>query len=118
MKKLAITDLNEFAHLIRSTAATSLAEEYVGESKQYTDEDLESIITLKQVLSIIDENAIGIDERSRYIISDIIFEDMFDEIRNQIYQSTMAQLAAKGYVECAWDDEQDKMIFWVAEKKS
>ena len=29
----------------------------------------------------------------------------------------MSQLAAQGYVECAWDDEKNKMVFWVDDKK-
>ena len=46
-----------------------------------------------------------------------IFNNIFDETRNLIYQSAMSQLAAKGYVECAWDEEQDKMVFWVDSEK-
>ena len=30
----------------------------------------------------------------------------------------MSKLAAKGLVECAWDDEKEQMIFWVDNKEN
>ena len=116
-KEYVITDTDEFVHLMRSTAASSLAEEYLGKTKQYSDKDLDGITTLNQVESIIAEKSIDIDEESKYIINGDIFEDIFDEVRNLIYQSAMSQLAAKGYIECAWDDKKNKMIFWVDKEK-
>lgn len=116
-KEYIITDTEEFVHLMRSTAASSLAEEYLGKTKKYSDKDLDGITTLSQVESIIAEKSIEIDEESKYIINGNIFEDIFDEVRNLIYQSAMSQLAAKGYVECAWDDEKNKMVFWVDKEK-
>tara|TARA_B100001778_G_scaffold17847_1_gene13432 strand:+ start:324 stop:704 length:381 start_codon:yes stop_codon:yes gene_type:complete len=116
-KEYIITDTEEFVHLMRSTAASSLAEEYMGKTKEYSDKDLDGITTLSQVESIIAEKSIDIDEESKYIINGDIFEDIFDEVRNLIYQSAMSQLAAKGYIECAWDDKKNKMIFWVDKEK-
>ena len=116
-KEYIITDTEEFVHLMRSTAASSLAEEYLGKTKEYSDKDLDGITTLNQVESIIAEKSIEVDEESKYIINGNIFEDIFDEVRNLIYQSAMCQLAAKGYVECAWDDEENKMVFWVDKEK-
>jgi len=116
-KEYIITDTEEFVHLMRSTAASSLAEEYMGKTKEYSDKDLDGITTLSQVESIIAEKSIDIDEESKYIINGDIFEDIFDEVRNLIYQSAMSQLAAKGYIECAWDDKKNKMVFWVDKEK-
>ena len=116
-KEYIITDTEEFVYLMRNTAASSLAEEYLGKIKKYSDKDLDGIVTLNQVESIISEKSIEIDEESKYIIDADIFEDIFDEVRNLIYQSAMSQLAAKGYIECAWDDEKNKMIFWVDKEK-
>jgi hypothetical protein len=116
-KEYIITDTEEFVHLMRSTAASSLAEEYLGTTKQYSDKDLDGITTLSQIESIIAEKSIDIDEESKYIINGDIFEDIFDEVRNLIYQSAISQLAAKGYIECAWDDKKNKMIFWVDKEK-
>ena len=116
-KEYIITDTEEFVHLMRSTAASSLAEEYMGKTKEYSDKDLDGITTLSQVESIIAEKSIDVYEESKYIINGDIFEDIFDEVRNLIYQSAMSQLAAKGYIECAWDDKKNKMIFWVDKEK-
>tara|TARA_R110002074_G_scaffold333931_1_gene504168 strand:+ start:643 stop:999 length:357 start_codon:yes stop_codon:yes gene_type:complete len=118
MKSYSITDNLEFARIMRNCAAESLSEEHTGEPKQYAEEDLDSIITLSQVQSIIFDNSIGTDELEQDVIDEDIFNKIFDETRNLIYQSAMSQLAAKGLVECAWDDEQDKMIFWVDSQKN
>ena len=116
-KEYVITDTEEFASLMRSTAATSLAEQYLGKTKEYDDDDLNNFVTLNQIQTIIHEESLGQDEESQYIIDSDIFEHIFDQVRNMIYQSTMCQLAAKGYIECAWDDEKNKMVFWVDGKK-
>lgn len=117
MPKFSITDIQEFILMMRSFAATSLAEEYLGEPREYEDEELESLITLNQVESIVEENSIERTKDDKYIINEDIFDNIFDDVRNQLYQSTMSQLASKGYIECAWDDKEDKMIFWVDKAK-
>ena len=117
MKTYSITDSLEFARIMRNCAAESLSEEYTGEAKSYSDEDLDMIVTLSQVESIISEHSIGVTEDDEEIIDNDIFNNIFDETRNLIYQSAMSQLAAKGLVECAWDDEENKMIFWVDSDK-
>ena len=85
--------------------------------KYYSDEDLDMIVTLSQIESIISEHSIGVTEDDEEIIDTDVFNNIFDETRNLIYQSAMSQLAAKGLVECAWDDEENKMIFWVDSDK-
>ena len=117
MESYSITDSLEFAKIMRNCAAESLSEEYTGEAKSYTDEDLDSIVTLSQVESIISEHSLGVDEDNQEIIDTDIFNNIFDATRNIIYQSAMSQLAAKGLVECAWDDEENKMVFWVDSDK-
>ena len=117
MNSYSITDSVEFARIMRNCAAESLAEEYTGEAKSYTDADLDTIVTLSQIESLISEHSIGRDEENQEIIDTEIFNNIFDETRNLIYQSAMCQLAAKGYVECAWDDEKNKMVFWVDTKQ-
>ena len=117
MNSYSITDSLEFARIMRSCAAESLSEEYTGEAKSYTDEDLDGIVTLSQIESIISEHSLGVDEEDQEIIDTDIFNNIFDETRNLIYQSAMSQLAAKGLVECAWDEEKNKMVFWVDSEK-
>jgi len=117
MNSYSITDSLEFARIMRNCAAESLSEEYTGEAKSYTDADLDGIVTLAQIESIISEHSLGVDEEDQEIIDTDMFNNIFDETRNIIYQSAMSQLAAKGLVECAWDDEKNKMIFWVDSNK-
>lgn len=117
MGTYSITDSLEFARIMRNCAAESLSEEYTGEAKSYSDADLEGIATLSQIESLIAEHSIGSDENNQDIIDTETFNNIFDETRNLIYQSAMSQLAAKGLIECAWDDEENRMVFWVDSKK-
>ena len=117
MATYSITDSLEFARIMRNCAAESLSEEYTGEAKSYSDAELDGIATLSQIESIITDHSIGSDENDQDIIDTEIFNNIFDETRNLIYQSAMSQLAAKGLVECAWDDEENKMVFWVDSNK-
>lgn len=118
MKTYSITDLSDFCKIMRTCAAESLAEQYSGKSKYFHNDDLDKICTLNQVKSFIEENNNGTDEKDRYIINDDLFVAIFDNVRNLIYQSAMSKLAAKGLVECAWDDEKEQMIFWVDNKEN
>ncbi len=117
MSKFSIIDIQEFTLMMRSFAATSLADEYLGEPREYEDQELNSLMTLNQVESIVSENSVEQTKDGKYIINEDIFDKIFDDVRNQLYQSTMSQLAAKGYIECAWDNEEDQMIFWVNKAK-
>jgi hypothetical protein len=117
MATYSITDSLEFARIMRNCAAESLSEEYTGEAKSYSDADLDGIATLSQIEYIITDHSIGSDENNQEIVDTETFNNIFDETRNLIYQSAMSQLAAKGLVECAWDDEQNKMVFWVDSNK-
>lgn len=113
MKKFSITDNEEFASLMRSYAASSLAEEYLGEPREYEHEELECLMTLNQVQNIVEENSADTTEDNLNIISENEFDTIFNLVRVQLYHATMSQLAAKGYLECAWNDKKQQMEFWV-----
>ena len=111
MMEFAIKKLDEISDIIRDNAATSLAETY--QSNQ-----LDKFVTINQIEDLIIEHSLGTDEQGQYIINMDVFQDIFDSVRNMIYQSALSKLAASGTIESAWDSEKDKMVFWIDSKAS
>lgn len=109
--EFAIKKLDEISDIIRENAATSLAETY--QSNQ-----LDKFVTINQVQDLIIEHSMGTDEEGQYIINMDVFAEIFDDVRNMIYQSALSKLAASGTIESAWDSDKDKMVFWIDSKAS
>lgn len=105
----SITDLNGFSKTIREGAAESIAEEYT--------EDLDEFITIHQIIGLVEEKSLGLDSEGLHIIDENTFDDIFEETRTRIYEAGLAKLAAKGTIECAWDDQTNKMVFWLNSNK-
>jgi len=107
-KYYAITDLDGYASTIREGAAKSFAEDYT--------ENLDDFVSIEQIKNLIKSTCQYDDDTGEMLITEDIYNDTFDEVRELIYSAGLSKLAAKGYVECAWDDEENKMIFWLADK--
>lgn len=100
----SITDLDGYAASIRDGVAQSFVADY--------DENLDEYITLEQVKSLIIGYSLGQDEDDNYLINAEVFNDTFDDVREWFYQAGLSKLAAKGVIECAWDDDSNQMVFW------
>jgi hypothetical protein len=105
METYSINDMAGFAKAIRDGAAESITPDYT--------EDLDDFITIPQVQSLIITRSLGKDSYNNYIINENIFDDIFENIRDTIYQTGLSKLAAKGIIECAWDTESNSMVFWM-----
>lgn len=99
-----ILNLEKYAEAVRDSAAKYFAENY--------DENLDEFITINQTCTIITENSIGMDENQRYLINEESYEVAFEEIKLRLYNSGLSKLAAQDLIECAWDNNENKMIFW------
>jgi hypothetical protein len=108
METYSIIDLEGYAKAMRDGAASSFEKDYT--------ENLDDFITIEQVINLIKKNNLGLDEDGNYIINSDIFDEMFGEIRDWLYGVGLSKLAAKGFVDCAWDDEANEMVFWLANK--
>ena len=109
--EFGIKKLDEVSDIIREQAAESLSEEYHSST-------LDKFVTINQIENLIIENSLGTDDQGQYIINMTIFTDVFDTVRNLIYQSALSKLAASGTIESAWDSDKDKMVFWIDSKVS
>jgi hypothetical protein len=108
METYSIIDLEGYAKAMRDGAASSFEKDYT--------ENLDDFITIEQVINLIKKNNLGLDEDGNYIINSDIFDEVFGEIRDWLYGVGLSKLAAKGFVDCAWDDEANEMVFWLANK--
>jgi hypothetical protein len=107
MDTYSIIDLEGYAYSIRDAAAKSFTETYT--------QNLDDFISIKQVIEMIQENSVGKDEENNYLITEENFEELFDQIRDRLYSVGLARLAAKGLIECAWDNESNEMVFWLSD---
>ena len=75
---------------------------------------MDGFISVDQVINLIKKNNLGKDEENNYIINEKIFDDIFNEIREWFYSVGLSKLASAGYVDCAWDNDSNEMVFWLA----
>jgi hypothetical protein len=108
MENYSIIDLEGYAKAMRDGAASSFEKDYT--------ENLDEFITITQVINMIKKNNLGLDEEGNYLINEDIFDDVFNNIRNWLYEVGLCKLAAKGFVDCSWDDDSNEMVFWLANK--
>ena len=106
MENYSIIDLEGFAKSLRAGVASSFEENYT--------ESLDRFISVDQVINLIKKNNLGKDEENNYIINEKIFDDIFNEIREWFYSVGLSKLASAGYVDCAWDNDSNEMVFWLA----
>lgn len=101
-----VNDLTHLASSIRKNAAMS-----IGDTE---DQDLDTFISICQVENLILENT-DKDEDNNIIMDEDQYNTIFDEVTNWIINSGLAKLAAEDKIQCAWDDEQNCMVFWYNE---
>jgi hypothetical protein len=104
MEVYAIKDLNDYASQLRQLSAKSISENYT--------ENLDDFITLGQLISLIMEKSQGFDEHNNVLIDVDTNEDLFYIVCDWIYGVGLSRLASQNLVECAWDDQQNCMVFW------
>ena len=107
-----IINLKKYAAYIRK----SVAESFAKGDKLDENEDLESYVTVDQVSQMIYDNSVGKDEEGHQLITQEGRNTLREQLKTRIYNSGLSKLAAKGLLECAWDDEKNTMVFWSDEK--
>jgi hypothetical protein len=104
----AITDVQGYVSQMREVAAKALSEN----SEQ---DDLDSYISLNQMINLLNEHCLGFDDNDRPLLNENANEKIFEETSVWIHSVGLAKLAAKDLVECAWDEQSNEMVFWAKE---
>ena len=100
----AITDLEGYAKEMRDAAAKSLAQDH--------DENLDEFISINQMINLVKSECVGFDNKDRPLLNEDANEQIYEHTVTWIHNVGLAKLAAKGFVECAWDEKTNDMIFW------
>jgi hypothetical protein len=93
--------------------AGSIAEEYSPGAKP---EDVFIFCSRQQIESIINESCLGFDENDNPIINREIYAEICDNICQTVQNASLAKLASEGYLECAWDNDLNDMVFWLPDE--
>lgn len=106
-----ISDIEGFCDATRDLVAYDL---HGVSRKKSVEENLDDFITLKQIESIVQDLSLDTDHNDDEIRINIdIYEDILEEVSTQIYGTALAKLAADGFLESAWDENLNDMVFWV-----
>ena len=105
-KVYAIADTLGYAYNMRKAAADNLCED--GNST----EDLDTYISIDQIVNIIENESLGLDDENRYLLNQDANEKIFETVTIWIHNIGMAKLAGQNLLECAWDTELNEMVFW------
>lgn len=104
----AIVNLEGYAKEMRECAAKSLCDDY--------NDNLDEYININQMVNLIKSECIGFDDNDRPLLNEDSNERIYASAVTWINNAGLAKLAADGYVECAWDNTKNEMIFWANEK--
>ena len=106
----AITDLEGYAQEMRIAAAKSLSANQ--------EDNLDDYISLNQMINLVRTECVGYDHKDRPLLNEEANEDIYEKTVIWIHNVGLAKLAAKGLVECAWDNESNEMVFWANQETS
>tara|TARA_B100001113_G_scaffold274448_1_gene229075 strand:- start:972 stop:1367 length:396 start_codon:yes stop_codon:yes gene_type:complete len=113
--EFVITDIYLFCNAARLEAVRCLSV-----TKTKTDV-MDDYITIEQCIEIVAdvcgkknlESLTDLASKFKIIIDEDNYVDIILGIAEQIYHSALSKLAADDIIECAWDAEEDKMVFWM-----
>ena len=80
--------------------------------------DLFNYCTQEQIVGMIEENCLGFSEDNEPLINFEVFNTIFNSVLQRVQNGALSKLAAEGYLECAWDDEINEMVFWLADESA
>lgn len=106
----AITDLNGYATQMREAAAKSLSDS--------EEDNLDNYISVGQMIGLVKQYCLGLDDEDRPLLDEDVNEKIFEETAIWIHNVGLAKLAAQDLIECAWDNNDNEMVFWVKEKRA
>lgn len=111
MEEYAIQDIEGYASSMRSLC---IQNNISGENT--TEVNADEYITLKEVMSLITQHCNELTEEGQIIVNEETHTKIFNEMSDWVYGIGLAKLASKNLVECAWDNDQNNMVFWSPEK--
>lgn len=110
METYAVTEVEGYCEEIISIVAQEMGAK--------TTENINQYITTDQAKLFLYENCLGRNEDGKPFINEEVHNTICENIALRIQNVGLAQLASDGYLECAWDDTLNEMIFWLSDSEN
>lgn len=104
----AIVNVEGYAREMRECAAKTVCNDY--------DDNLDDYISLSQMINLVKSECVGFDDDGRPLLNEDANEKIYESAVTWIHEVGLAKLAAKGLLECAWDNTKNEMVFWANNK--
>ena len=105
----AITDIRGY----RSTIAKVIADGFGAKDPVEVFE----YITPKQMEQVIEEECLGhTEEENFFVINEDAHCNILNKVISLVQSSLLSKMAANGQLECAWDEKENDMVFWLPEE--
>ena len=111
MKEYVITKMGKFCKAIIREAANGL-------SQKKQNGNINDFITIEQCKQIVESQCDIAEDTGEYTINEKSYWNIIIKVSEQIYQSALSKLAADDIIECAWDDDTNKMVFWIEDDEN
>lgn len=106
-QKYSISDIEGYVDSIIETASEEL---------ETMKKEILEFVSREQIISIVNEECSGYDDQERPIIDQYTHIKIIESILTIVQNTAISQLAAEGMLECAWDDDLNEMVFWLADE--
>jgi hypothetical protein len=119
VRSYRVTDLHGFCKETRLLVADYLRGTL--NAKALSEKELDEFITVKQVENMLRELQIETNHHNdddHLYINMLSYDVLFEMVMSQIYGSALSKLAAEGFLEQAWDDKLNDMVFWVKDPEA
>lgn len=106
-QKYAVSDMNGYVDAIVETTSEEL---------ETIKQEVLELVSKEQIVAIINEQCDEYDDQQRPIIDQDIHINIIESTLTIVQNIALSQLASEGILECAWDDNLNEMVFWLAEE--
>lgn len=79
--------------------------------------DLYNYCSLNEIQSILQEKCLGHNESNEPLINSEVHINIMESVLQRVQNVAIAKLASEGFLECAWDEELNDMVFWLNDSK-
>lgn len=132
-QKFIIDNIEKFTDSARMVVFNSFGKEEMAEdpdgfmellsmSSKEERKELDSVLTHKESLLIVEQNARKQVNKNtkevRYVIDEKIFADILEALNSRMVSNLLANLSRQGLVESAYDESLNDFVFWVKDENN
>ena len=130
--KFIIDNIEKFTDSARLLVFSSFGKDTIEHPDDFTElltktseqdiKELNSVLTQKESLVIVEQNAKKQvnknTKETRYIIDEKIFENILEALNSRLVSNLLASLSKQGLIESAYDESLNDFVFWVKDENN